>query len=281
MSDDLLNGNVTPAPETDPTPEPTGEPQWYDSVEFPEGIEDDIKADPSLKAFVDEGKINHAGLMKSYVHAQRKMGADKVTIPGKNGSDEEWNEVFNKLGRPDLGEYKVNKNDAPVDDEFLKEYISEAHKAGLLPKQAQALFNWNQQKGKAMQEAYEAETKESHEKELKALQSDWGDAFEYELNMANRALKEFASEEEIADLQESGLANNIKLVRMFNKIGKALQEDKFDQESHGNFGISKDAAMQKVGEMFADSEGPYLNKDHPNHHKAIEEMLKLQEIIAS
>ncbi len=51
---------------------------WY------EGTEQDVYDDPSLSAFKgDDGKINGTNLLKSYVHGQKNMGADRVIIPGE------------------------------------------------------------------------------------------------------------------------------------------------------------------------------------------------------
>jgi len=261
--------------------EGSGSGEGEGNIEFPEGLEDDIKGDPSLKVFVQENKINYANLMKSYVHAQRKMGTEKFAIPGKNATDDEWNGLYNKLGRPELDKYEINTNEHKVEEEFLKEFKATAHKAGLLPKQAQELFNWNQQKAQTMQDAYSTGVKEKYEQELSGLKKEWGSGFDTELKLADRALEEFATPEEMEALKESGFTQNIGLVKLFNKIGKAFSEDTFDKEAHGNFGVTKDAAEKKIGEMFADREGAYLNSQHPNHTKAVEEMLKLNEILNS
>ena len=33
-------------------------------------------------------------LLKSYKHAQSLVGADKIPVPNKHATDEDWNEVF-------------------------------------------------------------------------------------------------------------------------------------------------------------------------------------------
>jgi len=61
-------------PAATPEPKLTPDPK-LPQVSFPDGLEDDIKNDPSLKVFVDaDGKVNYTNVLKSYVHAQRKNG---------------------------------------------------------------------------------------------------------------------------------------------------------------------------------------------------------------
>ena len=52
-------------------------------------------------------------LAKSYVNAQSMIGADKVAIPGKHATDEDWGEVYRRLGRPDTPEGYELVNEVP------------------------------------------------------------------------------------------------------------------------------------------------------------------------
>ena len=39
---------------------------------------------------------NMEDFVKSYLHAQKLVGADKIPVPNKHATDEDWNEVFKK-----------------------------------------------------------------------------------------------------------------------------------------------------------------------------------------
>ena len=55
-------------------------------------------------------------LLKSYKHAQKLVGADKIPVPNKHATEEDWNEVFKRLGAPDKPEdYKYNIKDQELD----------------------------------------------------------------------------------------------------------------------------------------------------------------------
>ena len=83
------------APESQPTADPvqTSAPS-APAISFRDSLPEDLRNNPSLKNFNDVG-----GLAKSYVHAQRMIGADKIALPNQNSTDEDWANVYNKLGR--------------------------------------------------------------------------------------------------------------------------------------------------------------------------------------
>ena len=84
----------TTAPEVQ-SEQPTEQPIQSEQS-FVDTLPEDVRAEPSLKNFQDAGQ-----LAKSYVHAQRMVGADKISVPTKHATDEDWNQVFSKLGVPD------------------------------------------------------------------------------------------------------------------------------------------------------------------------------------
>lgn len=295
----LLDGEVDGGSGTDTTSaessggtEPSTEPvsdgseditKQVGEVNFPEGLEEDVKNDPSLKVFVKDGKFNYGNMMKSYVHAQKQMGKDKAILPNKESSEEEWNAFFDKLGRPALDEYDLEaklSEGQEIDGDMLNGFKQIVHAAGILPKQAQGVLDWFNAQSAEVQKKMNDDHAEVQSKDVEDLKKEWGEAYEREVSLANRALKEFASQEEIDYLVDSGLADDTKLVRLFNRIGKGLSEDSFDEESHGSFGITKEEAQTKVNNLFSDQEGAYLNESHANHKNAVKEMLKLQEIIS-
>ena len=116
------------------------------------------------------------GFVKSYLHSQKLVGSDKIPIPNKYATDEDWNAVYEKLGKPkspDGYEYNLPK-EAKLDEDSLKAFSTEAHKLGLLPKQAQGIINYyNDLANTSEQEAnIKAEAgREEAEKNLKKSQA--------------------------------------------------------------------------------------------------------------
>lgn len=272
-------GESDPSP-ADPDPSLSGDKSKAD---FLSGLEDDVKNDPSLKVFVDkDGNFNANNLIKSYVHAQKRMGEKGVQLPGKNSSDEDWANFYNQVRDPDPEKYEL-KNSLPegqaLDEQMFGQFKELAHSNGLTPKQAQGILDWYNESTLQATGSMQEQQKAQYEEELKGLKSDWGDAFSREVGIAQRALKEFADEGTIKYLKESGLDSNVTLVRLFNKIGKGMSEEKFTDEGKGHFGTTKDEAQQQMNKMFADQEGAYYNNQHPSHNDAVKEMSRLMEIV--
>ena len=65
------------------------------TVDFKSLIPESFKEEKSLENF-----DNMEDLLKSYLHAQKMVGADKIPVPNKFATDEDWKEVFTRLGAP-------------------------------------------------------------------------------------------------------------------------------------------------------------------------------------
>ena len=62
------------------------------TVDFKSLIPESFKEEKSLENF-----NNMEDLLKSYLHAQKMVGADKIPVPNKFATDEDWKEVFTRL----------------------------------------------------------------------------------------------------------------------------------------------------------------------------------------
>ena len=112
--------------EAEPTQESGSQEAAAPAVNFIDTLPEDIRAEPSLKNFSDIG-----GLAKSYVHAQRLIGSDKVPIPGKSATEEDWDMVYSRLGRPtDVNGYEIEMPKA-FEEKDSQRFREAAFKAGL------------------------------------------------------------------------------------------------------------------------------------------------------
>ena len=82
-----------------------------------EALPEDVREDPSMEAIqtVDN-------LAKSYVNAQKMIGADKIIVPNKYAEANEWQDVFTKLGLPEsVDKYEISAKEE-VDQEFFDKF---------------------------------------------------------------------------------------------------------------------------------------------------------------
>ena len=66
---------------------------WKDS------ISEQYRNDPNIEKFTEAD-----ALAKSYINAVKMIGQDKLVVPTNNSTEEAWNEVYDKLGRPESAE---------------------------------------------------------------------------------------------------------------------------------------------------------------------------------
>jgi hypothetical protein len=250
---------------------------WRDSIPA------EVRDHTSLRHITDVG-----ALAKSYVHAQQMIGADKVAIPGKHATDDDWNEVYTRLGRPeDPNGYELDTSTVGdtnvMDDGTLNWYKQVAHKAGLTPQQAQVVFDeYNQLTGQQMsQVGQDVETRIS-EAEME-LKREFGSAFDDRMQLGSSVLAEFGAEElsevELAD--GTRLGDNPDAVRMLVRIGEFLRDRTGEDSFAGpktSIGMTPDEAKQRLDDLTAPN-SPYWDPRHPERQWYVNEALKYRQMM--
>jgi len=118
--------------------EVTQETQEADpGVTFLDQLPDDLRAEPSLKNFTNVGDM-----AKSLVHAQKMIGMDKIPVPAKHSTEDDWNVIYSKLGRPETqNDYQFETN-VDESEPGLQQFKEVAHSIGLNSDQASKILNF-------------------------------------------------------------------------------------------------------------------------------------------
>jgi len=256
----------------------------FEELKLPEDwvtrhVPENMRAEPVLKNF-----NSFEGMVKSLIHSQKTMGADKVAIPNSNFTDEDWKQFHAKIGVPETAEgYEFKKpENVSFEDDFFKAYKENAHKLGLMPKQAEALSNWFSERTLEAQDSLDKQSTLQKTEAVDGLKKEWGLAFDKKVADANLFLTEFANEEEMVFIKKAGLANEPHMVRLFSRAAeKTLGEDKLKGEGQGPVGITPVEAQQKINTYMQDMNSPYFNKTHPNHEVAVKEVQELHNQLAA
>jgi len=224
---------------------------------------------------------NMEDFVKSYLHAQKLVGADKIPVPNKHATEEDWNEVFKKLGAPESPEdYKYDLKDQELDSQQVSEFNKAAHKLGLLPKQAEGLIKfYNEMNGNiaSSQEETAAQAQLQTETELKA---EYGPQFAKRLDQAKKlAVNSLGSDflENTYLKDGSRLGDNIKVIKAFSDLADKLSEDEIIKGDGSDYMTAKDIEKE-INELTQEGSA-YWIKTHPNHNKAVQEVLKLREML--
>ncbi len=250
----------------EPSNPPAGTSSWRDT------LPDDLKNDPSLATFADVSQ-----LAKSYTHAQRMVGADKIPIPGKLATEEDWKAVYKKLGVPDSADkYDIKVPEkTPVDENFIKSFKEQALKTGMLPHQAQKFVEWIAEGASARSAEMNAARKTQTESGIAALKTEWGQGYDKKVQAAQVAVSEFGGDELTAYLEKTGLGNDPMMIKLLAKVGESLKEDKIaGNGSTRLMGKTPDEIQGEINTIMGNPADPYNVAQHPNHALAVEEMNK-------
>ena len=244
------------------------------TTDWKASLSDEIKSDKSLENIKDI-----EGLAKSYVHAQKMVGSDKIPVPNKYATEDDWNAVYEKLGRPKTADgYKFDlPQDKQVDEVSLKEFSSQAHKLGLLPGQAQGMVKfYNDITAKSLQDA-DNKALAARETSTKELKQEWGQAFDQKVSQAATLAKSVGATE----LLDANLADGTKLgdhpvmIKAFAELAGKMGEDTITQAS-GPAYLTPNQIEKQIGELTQPGSA-YWDKNHMNHQAAVQEVLALRE----
>ena len=242
-------------------------------VDFKSLIPEAYKEEKSLHNFSSMDDF-----VKSYLHSQKLVGADKIAIPNKYSTDEDWKKVYKQLGTPETGEgykYKLPE-DHKIEDDTLKNFSNEAVKLGLLPNQANGVMNYYNEIIKQGLSDQAAQQKTAQDEAVVELRKEFGASYQKEIQSAKNLVhatlgKEFIDNSLLQD--GTRLGDNPTVIKAFAKLANKLSEDdivKGDVPSYLTTSeINKQiSALQQPGSA-------YWDKNHLSHNDAVAEVQAL------
>ena len=271
QTETVVQNNTEATPQTVLT-----ETEQPKELNFKDLIPENFREEKSLENF-----NNMEDFVKSYLHAQKLVGADKIPVPNKHATEEDWNEVFKKLGAPnDPNDYKYDLKDQEMDQGQVQEFNKTAHRLGLLPKQAEGLikfYNEMNVNNAASQEEAAAQAQMNVEAELK---KEFGPQYNKRLDQAKRLAvnslgQDFLENTYLKD--GSRLGDNLNVIKAFSDLADKLSEDPIIQGDGTSYMTAKD--IEKEITELTQEGSAYWDKNHINHQKAVDEVLKLREML--
>jgi len=243
-------------------------------------LADDVKADPILQDVNDVPT-----LVKNYLSTKRLVGADTVKIPGKDGTPDEFNAFFNRLGRPEeASKYEVPTENMPEnfapDETRLNAMREEAHRLGITSQQFAGLIRADANYIHGQSESNVAAQVQANEAATNELKVEWGVAYDQNTAIARSAVSQFGGEALKEYLNTTGKGNDPVLVRAFYAAGRALGEDEVHGSGGGQkFTNSPSDAQDKIDLLMADKDfrKDYFTGHLPGHKAAVEKIWALQQ----
>ncbi len=246
--------------------------------EFLNMIPEELRQHPSISPIKDV-----ENLARSYVNAQRLIGADKIAVP-VNPTDEDLDRIYDRLGRPESpSEYGINVDGNVITEELAADYADIAHKLRLTPDQAKGVLDYYkstvEQSGAASLEAAEV----AKEQTVESLRSEWGRAFDQKVEAAAQVAQEFGNPDmfNITLADGSKLGDNAEFIKAFAKIADFRQtvtsEDTVAEMSQSNV-MTPASAQAEIDAIMGDKTHAYWDRKNPvGRQKAVERMQHLME----
>lgn len=260
---------ATPAaPAVAPVAAPASDANWYDS------LPEDMRTDQNITKF---DSVESMG--KSWLNAQRMIGQDKIPMPQ---TDEDWGNVYSRLGRPDeaTGYQIAAPEGTQVNEERQSAFLDIAHQLGLSQKQVEGISNWDFQSSASASESLNSNNEAATNEGIQSLKTEWGQAYDQNVQVANRAVNEFVGEADLKFIQETEvngvrLADHPVLVKMFANIGKGMMESG-KLEGQGNEQAMTPQEMEDKRSTLM-SNPAYTDNRHPEHKQIMRQVQQLFE----
>lgn len=249
----------------------TQETQAVDpGVTFLDQLPEDIRSEPSLKNFTNVGDM-----AKSLVHAQKMIGMDKIPVPGKHSTEDDWNVIYSKLGRPEKADDYKFETSLDASDPGLQQFKEVAHSIGLNADQANKILGFYgelSESGKKTLEAQEQQVRETSESELR---KDWGLAFDKKIQQADTVFKTYFPQELKDQKLANGnaLGNDPQFIKALATLAENFSEDNMNTEN--DLTMTPNDAQREIEKLTAPGT-PYWDKKHPGHQAAVDEVFMLQ-----
>lgn len=281
MSNEQITQTDVPVEETKQTT--TDTPQTIEqpstvAKSWKETISEEFRNDPNISKFTEID-----ALAKSYINATRMIGQDKVAVPNENSTDDQWNEVYAKLGRPESADkYKleVKSETAPLDEGAIKQFAENAHQLGLNNKQAQGILEFykNSMEGSIQQARVDTETAQANAEQ--ELRKEWGRSYDENIKKAGAIAKANMSEDILNMELKDGtrIGDHPAVIKGFANIANLMSEDKLVSTESENVDRGTDYEAE-ISKIVNDRDGPYWNKGHPDHDKVVQQVFTLRTML--
>ena len=110
-----------------------------------------------------------------------------------------------------------------------------------------------------------------------SLRKEWGLAYDKKMNEANSVFKNFFATD-LADVKlQDGtpLGNHPGFVRSLSEMASKFSEDSMGAGQEESGGITPAEADREIQKILGDPNHPNIQKNHPGHNSAVDEMFKL------
>lgn len=217
-------------------------PEWAGT------LPDDLKSYSTTKGWKDIPSV-----VDSYRNLEKLVGVkDKLLqVPDDLGDAKSMDAVWNRLGRPSKAEEYSIKSADPEFEKFMKGTMFES---GMTANQAKTFMEKFEAHIASQSTAFEGKTKAENEQKVNALKTEWGNAYDQNVKVAQAAAKQFGIDTDTVNKMEAAMGF-APLMKLLNSVGSKLGEASFHSgtPTGGNDQILAPAqAREKIDSLIRD-----------------------------
>jgi hypothetical protein len=276
---DNLNTQPMDNGQTQQEPQDVGQEQQLPqapSFSWKSQLNADLQKSPTLQKF-DDSPDGLQKSVESYLQLEKLLGHNKVPVPKDANDKEAWAQYSKAFGIPDNPDgYGLPDVQTPDELKGLtfdkREFSAMAHAQKLTPSQAKGLWEvYTKDQMSAVIRAKE-QYKETITQNINALRSEWGDAYDANIDLGQTVINKFSSDQETNDFITSTLAEHPNGIKFLASIGKQFAENKVGEFAVKRYAMSPEEAQAEIDKVRADSNHPYMNDKAPvaEHEKAVQ-----------
>lgn len=236
-------------------------PWWKDK------FSEEIAGDESVQGLL--GKYKSADeFAKGAANLAKKIGEKGIIPPGENASDEEREAFFQSLGRPekpDAYSWKPAEG-IELDQEVYAQKSEALHKAGLTDAQHAAVMDLYASEVQRINESFQTEQADIARSTEAALREEWGKDYDVRVKTAAKIAEKFGV---IEPLKESGMINQLGVIKMLDEVARSVREDTLENTGPQ---LSRDEQIANLKKHPA-----YQDKTHPEHRQVLEQVIRLRQ----
>lgn len=242
------------------------------------GLSEDLRGYVMNKGFKEPGAV-----VDSYRNFEKLMGVPQdriLKLPEKADDVDSWNQIYDKLGRPQKPEEYQIPTPANGRKDFTEWAQKTFHKHGLSRTQAEKVVaDWNEYVG-GVQTAEVQQHNTNVEAQEMELKKSWGAAYEQNINVAKQAVREFGLDAATIDKLEDAMGY-AGVIKFMQSIGSKIGEDSFVSSGSGsrsNFSgvMAPEAARNQIESLKGDSD--FVRRYVAGDVEARNKMQKLHEM---
>jgi hypothetical protein len=224
----------------------------------------DLMNSPTLQKF-DDSPEGLKKAVESHLSLEKLLGHEKVPIPKSADDVEGWNRFSKAMGIPDKAEgYGLSDVDLPGNMKELSfdknKFAETVHAFKLTPNQAKGLWDAYTKMSMEAYNKYAQQHQQNLQTVVNQLRSEWGDAYESNVDLGQTVISKFAGDKESEDYLTSVLTKDPRAIKFLARIGNQFAENKVGEFSYKRFSLTPEQSQAEIDSIINDPKHPYNNE---------------------